>query len=55
MDIQESINLLDQVCQNYRGTRQEHVALQQAMQTVRELAQQSQAEKQTQKEARVEE
>lgn len=34
MKIDEALKTLDQVCAGYQGTRQEHVTLQQAMQTV---------------------
>ena len=36
MEIQEALNILDQVCAVHQGVRQEHVALQQAMQVVTE-------------------
>ncbi len=34
METEQALNTLDQVCAEYKGTRQEHVMLQQAMQAV---------------------
>ena len=36
MKVDEAINLLKQVCANYRGTLQEHQLLQQALKVVEE-------------------
>lgn len=36
MKLEEALNILDQVCAVHQGVRQEHVALQQAMQVVTE-------------------
>ena len=41
MEIQEALNILDQVCAVHQGVRQEHVALQQAMQVVTEATKSS--------------
>jgi len=35
MKMEEALNLLEQVCAGYRGTLQEHQALQTALQTVK--------------------
>ncbi len=34
MTIQEALNNLDQVCAEYKGTRQDHVVLQESMQVL---------------------
>ena len=36
MEIKEALNILDQVCAVHQGVRAEHVALQQAIQVVRD-------------------
>ena len=36
MEIQEALGNLDQVCAEFKGTRTDHVALQQSMQVVTE-------------------
>jgi hypothetical protein len=36
MKVEEAISLLEQVCKVYRGTLEEHTALQAALKTVRE-------------------
>lgn len=38
MEIKEALKMLDQVCAEFKGTRQEHIMLQQAVQTVRATA-----------------
>ena len=35
MNVDEALKLLDQVCSQYQGTRQDHVAIQQAMEVVK--------------------
>ena len=34
MELKEALNILDQVCAVHQGVRQEHIALQQAIQVV---------------------
>lgn len=36
MKITEALNLIDQVVEAYRGSRQEHVALQEAMEAIKQ-------------------
>ena len=35
MNVDEALKLLDQVCSQFQGTRQDHVAIQQAMEVVK--------------------
>jgi len=49
MTIQEALNILDQVCAVHQGVRQEHVALQQAMQVVTEATKRADTLKQVEK------